>query len=421
MSSFGVDKVFPRLQVQSGQKEASFEDTTGSQGEDLGSDCVSSWSINWIRMNHSFMFAFASLILQTYSYRDEHSGPFSWMTRSQQELSFESGPIEYIDGVEELDVLTASPSRVLNRQSLLIRQSKGNPIYSKPVGIPIVPTIEKKVERKSSDKMAAAPVSPHKINNFVYEEDNRIVLDFGPSSTSDAEKSGGAAEGNNKAATKENGNNFLDRVKNTKNTLKKSLSNVSHGGTLRRRKSQSKSQKSSPTHSPASTLSASFRLNPPTGSGTSGYSPTSTMSSSFASASLPRQHSQSSTMSIKQLGNHSPTSTISSRSGHVSITKPTMAPPPPPPNVNKPTAAPPPPPPQSHQMSKSLYVPSTSSSTSGTNSSATRSQEPKEPLASYEKEPKAAEVQPRKEADDVVKPLEEFKIDLNTGSVSVVT
>ena len=42
LSSFGVDKVFPRLQVISGQKLNTFEDTTGSQGEDLGSDCVSS-------------------------------------------------------------------------------------------------------------------------------------------------------------------------------------------------------------------------------------------------------------------------------------------------------------------------------------------------------------------------------------------
>ena len=40
LSSFGVDKVFPRLQVISGQKLNTFEDTTGSQGEDLGSDCV---------------------------------------------------------------------------------------------------------------------------------------------------------------------------------------------------------------------------------------------------------------------------------------------------------------------------------------------------------------------------------------------
>ena len=45
LSSFGVDKVFPRLQVQSGQKQGTFEDTAGSQGEDLGSDCVSEFFI----------------------------------------------------------------------------------------------------------------------------------------------------------------------------------------------------------------------------------------------------------------------------------------------------------------------------------------------------------------------------------------
>ena len=40
LSSFGVDKVFPRLKVQSGQKDVTYEDTSGSQGEDLGSYCV---------------------------------------------------------------------------------------------------------------------------------------------------------------------------------------------------------------------------------------------------------------------------------------------------------------------------------------------------------------------------------------------
>ena len=44
LSSFGVDKVFPRLKVQSGQKDVTYEDTSGSQGEDLGSDCVSIFS-----------------------------------------------------------------------------------------------------------------------------------------------------------------------------------------------------------------------------------------------------------------------------------------------------------------------------------------------------------------------------------------
>ena len=100
------------------------------------------------------------------------------MTRSQQELSFESGPHEYIE--EELDGLetltTASPSRALNRQSLLVRHSKGNPLFAKPVGIPVVPNLEHKDLVKMDPR---PPVSPHKINNFVYEEDNRIILDFG--------------------------------------------------------------------------------------------------------------------------------------------------------------------------------------------------------------------------------------------------
>ena len=88
---------------------------------------------------------------QTYSYRDEHSAPWSWMTRSQQELSFESGPTEQcssedLDGLETLTTAsTASPSRACNRQSLLVRHSKGNPLYAKPVGIPIVPSLQAKL------------------------------------------------------------------------------------------------------------------------------------------------------------------------------------------------------------------------------------------------------------------------------------
>ena len=67
----------------------------------------------------------------------------------------------------------------LQRQSLLIRQSKGNPLYAKPVGIPIVPVLPKQENIvKMESKLPA--VSPHKINKFVYEEDNRIILDFGP-------------------------------------------------------------------------------------------------------------------------------------------------------------------------------------------------------------------------------------------------
>ena len=68
------------------------------------------------------------------------------MTRSQQELSFESGPNEPCPSDDGLETLTtASPSRALNRQSLLVRHSKGNPLYAKPVGIPTVPTLQPKL------------------------------------------------------------------------------------------------------------------------------------------------------------------------------------------------------------------------------------------------------------------------------------
>ena len=66
---------------------------------------------------------------------------------------------------------------------LILRQSKGNPIYAKPVGIPIVPELPKKppaeIIKMESKPPQPPPISPHKINNFVYEEDNRIILDFG--------------------------------------------------------------------------------------------------------------------------------------------------------------------------------------------------------------------------------------------------
>ena len=128
------------------------------------------------------------------------------MTRSQQELRFESGTAESYTSEElaeqGLETLNASPSRVLQRQSLLIRQSKGNPLYAKPVGIPVVPELPKTTQplataqNPSQDSLvnkpimesnSRPPVSPHKINNFVYEEDNRIILDFGPSANEASE------------------------------------------------------------------------------------------------------------------------------------------------------------------------------------------------------------------------------------------
>lgn len=77
------------------------------------------------------------LHLQTYTYQDEHSAPFSWKTRSQQDLTTEFGPMEAL--TEEdlasrgLETLTTRASNALNRQwdSKVLRMSKGNPAFAK--------------------------------------------------------------------------------------------------------------------------------------------------------------------------------------------------------------------------------------------------------------------------------------------------
>jgi hypothetical protein len=295
------------------------------------------------------------------------------MTRSQQELRFESGTAEESLNSDELaeqglETLNSSPSRVLNRQSLLIRQSKGNPIYSKPVGIPIVPSLPKAElsqdfnSKMQQESLKPPQISPHKINNFVYEEDNRIVLDFGnyennsnfPTINRDGHNSPSSESSRSSSG-------LLAKMKVTKANLKKSLSNVSNaGGTLRRKKSQKQ---------------------------------------------LEQQQQQTNYYSANSTG--SPGSTLSSvgSSGGKNnyIVKPSSAPPPPPPHISKPSSAPPPPPPR-QQMSQSLYIPSSSGTLptetmgTGTGTNATKVS---------------------KDTDDIVKPLEEFKIDLDTQSVSI--
>ena len=146
-------------------------------------------------------------------------------------------------------------------------------------------------------------------------------------------------------------------MKEKRNTLKKSLSNVSHNstGTLRRKMSLKSMTTNSNNHQ---------------------TSPTSTLSS---------QNSYSYTNSQNNLGSQVSISTLK-------VTKPVSAPPPPPPAVIKPSVAPPPPPVKAPLMSKSMY-----------------------------EKPTEKSVPERKksiEADDVVRPLAEFKIDLNTESVS---
>ena len=153
---------------------------------------------------------------------------------------------------------------------------------------------------------------------------------------------------------------LLAKMKEKRNTLKKSLSNVSHNstGTLRRKMSL----KSMTTNSNHQT------------------SPTSTLSS---------QNSYSYNSQNSNLGSQVSISTLK-------VTKPVSAPPPPPPAVTKPSVAPPPPPVKvaPPSMSKSMYEKPTEKSV------------PEQRKKSIE-------------ADDIVRPLAEFKIDLNTESVSI--
>ena len=71
----------------------------------------------------------------------------------------------------------------------MIRQSRGNPCYAKPVQIPQVPKMSAKSPTGDSStlgrKARKPSVSPHRINNFVCETSpNRLILDFGTASNS---------------------------------------------------------------------------------------------------------------------------------------------------------------------------------------------------------------------------------------------
>ncbi len=96
---------------------------------------------------------------QTYAYADEHSAPFSWRTRSTQNLAsvFDFGSVptaaerpeslasaatteddlnENLNGdVGELTLLSGAPSKILNTSRNFARQSRGNPSFAKPVQV----------------------------------------------------------------------------------------------------------------------------------------------------------------------------------------------------------------------------------------------------------------------------------------------
>ena len=77
---------------------------------------------------------------QPFSYRDEHSSPFGWKTRSQQNLHFDIyDSKEELDqeSVEGLDCVSARRSAILSCP--FGQYSSRTPRTAKPVSIPVVP------------------------------------------------------------------------------------------------------------------------------------------------------------------------------------------------------------------------------------------------------------------------------------------
>ena len=178
------------------------------------------------------------------TYRDEHSAPFNWATKSQQELRFEAGTPEYIptesdaseQGFESLRTISPKNS------TQMIRQSRGNPCYAKPVQIPQVPKMSAKSPTGESStlgrKSRKPSVSPHRINNFVCETSpNRLILDFGTSSngTENGSENGsdlsGVSTGHNSStdcSSTRSSVGLLEKMKQkTKKSIKRSISSVS--------------------------------------------------------------------------------------------------------------------------------------------------------------------------------------------------
>ena len=121
------------------------------------------------------------ITFQTYTYQDEHSAPFSWRTRSTQDLSME--PEEDVNN-DNLETLAASPSKILNNRGInLARYSRGNPSFAKPVQIPTVPKcipVKSAMDNANRNSCVVSNVRPEQINNFVYQSpEQKLVMDFG--------------------------------------------------------------------------------------------------------------------------------------------------------------------------------------------------------------------------------------------------
>lgn len=200
-------------------------------------------------------------LFQTYTFQDEHSAPFSWRTKSQQDLRFESGtPVSMSsDELQEngLVTLTNSPSKILSMQSQnMLRSSKGNPVYAKPVQIPVVPMLPKPDKPL---RMANENVPPEQINNFVYENDaNKLVLDFGEVDLNGESIYGTTEEYANstcslRTSSPESTKSSRSLISKMKRTLAPSLSRTRRKSTSQ--EPQSKASTSSLTTTSSSTMS----------------------------------------------------------------------------------------------------------------------------------------------------------------------
>jgi len=138
---------FPRLKLRTGQKFI-VEDGNTSQSEGNG----------------------------TYSYRDEHSSPFGWKTRSQQNLNFDIYQSVDPADTEGLELVAARRSKIL---SCPFGQYSRVPKVSKPVSIPVVPDLVVE-NKKGSESEVPKDISEvtSLVSSIVIENDNNIVLDF---------------------------------------------------------------------------------------------------------------------------------------------------------------------------------------------------------------------------------------------------
>ena len=118
--------------------------------------------------NHvSWLLKILFLHFQPYSYRDEHSSPFGWKTRSQQNLHFDIYNDPGVPG-PGMDAVTARRSAIL---SCPFGQYYSKiPKFAKPVSIPIVPSLASKTE----DLAEVTSL----VSSVVIESENNIVLDF---------------------------------------------------------------------------------------------------------------------------------------------------------------------------------------------------------------------------------------------------